>query len=293
MFVDFSSRPPAPEFDTSQVPGLRNYRRVYRQSEARTAHEARTGDEALARYLSVYDRLGARAVVVKARDSSSTFGALIRNEDVARFCAANGPRFIGFAGVDPHREAEAVGAFERAIRDLGLRGLNIQCFEHRLPPHDRKLYPLYEKCCELDVPVNIHVGVNFSTDADIEHGRPLHLDQVLRDFPDLRVCASPPGWPWVQELIAVAWRHVNLMIGLVAVRPKYLPKPGSGYEPLLAYGAGLLQDRIIFGSSWPMQPVETALAEMRDLPLSETVRRKWLHDNAAAFLGLEAPDAVA
>ena len=286
MFIDFSSRPPTAEFDTSGVAALGDYRRVYGASEERVSRES-DGKVGVADYLAMYDALGARTVVLKARDSVSTFGALIRNEDVSEFCSAHGPRYIGFAGVDPHKGASAIEQFEHAIRGLGLRGLNIQCFEHRLTAHDRLLYPLYEKCVELGVPVNVHVGTNFSADAAMEHGQPIHLDTVLRDFPDLKMCASPPGWPWVQELVAVAWRHENLHIGLVAVRPRYLTKAGAGYEALLAFGGSLLQDRIIFGSSWPMQSVGSAVEEVSALPLSEPVKAKWLHDNAAVFLGLD------
>ncbi len=156
---------------------------------------------------------------------------------MAAFCAAQGGRFVGFAGVDPHKGMAALHELRRAVRDLGLRGLNIQCFEHKLAPNDKRLYPLYAACIDLDIPVNIHTGLNFSTESLIEYGRPAHLDEVMTHFPDLRVCASPPGWPWVQELIAVAWRHRNLRIGIVAIRPKLLTTPHSGYEPLLSFGS--------------------------------------------------------
>ena len=205
---------------------------------------------------------------------------------MAAFCREHGAPFIGFAGVDPHRGAEAVREFECAIRELGLKGLNVQGFEHRLPIDDALLYPLYEKCVELDVPVNIHCGVNFSTHTPMALGRPELLDQVLIDFPQLRVCASPPGWPWVNELIALAWRHPNLWIGVVAVRPKYLEVAHSGYEPLLQYGATLLKERIIFGSAYPMMPVGRSVSELSALPLTEEVKHKWLYANAAEFLRL-------
>ena len=86
----------------------------------------------------------------------------------------------------------------------------------------------------------------------MKYGHPLLLDEVMGDFPELRVRASPPGFPWVHELIGVAWRHANMSIGLVAVRPKYLTVPNSGYEPLLQYGRTVLKDRIIFGSAYPL-----------------------------------------
>jgi len=142
------------------------------------------------------------------------------------------------------------------VRELGLRGLNLQCFEHKLHINDKKMYPLYAKCIELDIPVNIHCSINFSTSTLMEYGRPQLLDEVMVHFPELRVCAAPPGWPWVHELIGVAWRHKNVHIGLVAVRPKYLQQPASGYEGLVQFGGSVLQDRILFGTSYPLVPVE-------------------------------------
>jgi len=281
MFIDFSSRPPTPEF-AGHAPHLANYRRIYEHTESLV--KSTQSEDALTDYLDTYERLDARVVLLKARDLSSTFGFKISNEDVAAFCRQHGERFLGFAGVDPHRGASAVREFETAVRELGLCGLNVQGFEHHLNIDDPLLYPLYAKCVELGVPVNIHCGMNFSTHAAISHGHPLALDHVLRDFPSLRVCASPPGWPWIHELLAVAWRHPNLWIGTVAMRPKLMATPHSGYESLLQYGKTVLKHRMIFGSAFPMMPVARTLDEFLALPLPESIQQRWLHDNAAEFL---------
>lgn len=281
-FIDFSSRPPLPEFTVSGAQHLSNYRRVYAASEAQVDKEV--GPEALQAYLDTYERLGAQAVVLKARDVETTFGLKISNEDVAAFCRQQGGRYIGFAGVDPHKGMAAVRELEHAVRELGLKGLNIQGFELQLAINDKRLYPLYAKCVELDIPVNVHCGTNFSTSTPASFGHPAALDEVLVHFPELRVCASPPGWPWVQELLAVAWRHPNLWIGVVAVRPKLLNVANSGYEPLLQYGSTVLKSRIVFGSGYPMMPVERSLREVGELPLEDGVRERWLVGNAREFL---------
>ena len=245
-----------------------------------------SGPEALADYLWLYDRLNARHVVLKARDAQTTMGFRCRTRR-SRISAISSARdSIRFAAVDPHRGADALDELNHAIRDLGLRGLNVQGFEHRLAINDPKLMALYERCAELDIPVNIHCGMNFSLSSKAIYGHPLALDDVLTAFPTLRVCASPPGWPWISELIAMAWRHPNLWIGLSAVRPKLAGIPGSGYEPLLRYGAGLLKQRVLFGSGYPMIPVDRSIAEIEDRGLTDDVRRAWLYDNAAAYLRL-------
>lgn len=279
--IDYSSKPPVKELSI-RAPHLSNYDRVYGSSGERETEDY--SEAALGRYLATYENAGAAKVVIKARDLETTFGEKIRNEDVAAFCRKHGERYIGFAGVDPHKGMAAVRELEHAVTELGLTGLNLQCFEHKLPINDAKMYPLYAKCIELDIPVNIHCGINFSTSTSMEFGRPHLLDEVMIHFPELRVCAAPPGWPWVHELLGVAWKHPNLWVGLVYVRPKLLTVQHSGYEPLLQYGRTILQDKIIFGSGYPSLSLETALAEIDAFNLPEKVRDKWLHQNAATFL---------
>ena len=129
--IDFGSTPPVPAFNPPSKQHLANYRRVYKSSEERARTEADPKD-ALASYIVAYDEAGVSTVVVKARDVETTFGLKITNEDVAAFCKAQGPRFIGFAGVDPHKGMDAIRELEHAIKGLGLKGLNIQCFENKI-----------------------------------------------------------------------------------------------------------------------------------------------------------------
>ncbi|MEQ8928611.1 MAG: amidohydrolase family protein [Silicimonas sp.] len=285
MIIDYASSPPLPAFRPKQRGHLTNYDRVYANSQQGIGPQGNKHD--LEDYLSQCAAAGLDRVILHARDVETTFGLKVSNEDVAAFCRDHGPRFLGFAGVDPHKGVHAVDELDHAVRELGLLGLNIQCFESRLPLNDPKLYPLFEKCIALNIPVNLHVGMNFSLDSLIEYGRPLLLDRVLADFPDLKIIAAPPGWPWVQELIAVAWRHRNLYIGMVAVRPKYLAVAESGYGPLLQYGKSLLQNQIIFGSAYPLQPVARAYEEVRALGLTGDVVAKWLGGNLSTLLKID------
>jgi predicted TIM-barrel fold metal-dependent hydrolase len=285
MFIDFSSKPPVPAFQDG-AGHMANYERVYESGKDAVRKAAPEGAAGLDAYLAEYERLGARLVVLKGRDLRTSFGFQVKNEAVAAFCAEQGSRFIGFAGIDPYRGMAALRDLEFAVRELGMKGLNLPCFELKIAINDARLYPLYAKCIELDIPVALHCGVNFSTEAPIRNSHPMLLDEVMVHFPELRVLAGPPGWPWVNDLIAVAWRHRNVFIGLMALRPKYLAVPNSGYESLLQYGTSVLKDRIVFGSAFPLMPVEQALADVASLPLTDAIRQKWLHDNAARFLRL-------
>ncbi|QEX23572.1 amidohydrolase [Hypericibacter adhaerens] len=279
---DYSITAPTEELVASYhpyPPHLANYERVYRNS---TDHGelALFRGKPLAKFFEFLDSQGIGRICVKARDIRTTFNLTIPNEAVASLVADYPDRVVGFAGADPHRGKIAVTEFEHAIRKMGLRGLNLQLYELKLAANDRKIYPLYEKCVELNVPVNVHVSINFSTKSLMRYGHPLALDEVAVDFPDLRIIAGPPGWPWVQELIGVAWRHPNVYIAIESVRPNLLLKQNSGYEPLLTYGNSVLGDKIIFGSGWPLLPLARTVQEARSLPLKPANMRGFLADNA-------------
>ena len=124
--------------------------------------------------------------------------------------------------------------------------------------------------------------MNYRTDYAMDVGRPLYLDKVARSFPEMKIVASCGGWPWVPELIGVARRHRNVYIDTSSHRPKYLAMPGSGFEMLLQFGNTLLQDRIVFASGVGDLglPIGQIVQEMRDLPLKESVKEKWLYQNA-------------
>ena len=125
------------------------------------------GSMDLEQWFSAVDEAGIDLTVIKARDVETTFGGRVTNEAVAKVVADHPGRFLGFAGVDPNKGMTALRELEDAVTGLGLKGLNIQCFENRLAIDDRRMYPVYAKCIELNIPVNIHVGMNFSLKSSL------------------------------------------------------------------------------------------------------------------------------
>ena len=148
--------------------------------------------------------------VIKARDIETMHNFKIENEKISELVKEYPDMFIGLAGVDPYKGQKAVDELEYAVKNLGLVGLNLWTFEYEMYPNDKRLYPLYEKCVELGIFVSIQSSMHFSQKAYMDLCRPLYLDYVAVDFPDLKIVGSTPGWPWVAELVAVAWRHPNV-----------------------------------------------------------------------------------
>ena len=197
--IDFNSRPPIPAFKPN-ASHLLNYRRVYQASEAEASKETE-GERAGHRYLASVRAARRRArVVVKAKDVETTFGIKASNEAIAEFCAAQGdpPSSAGPAS-NPTRAWRRCASSSIAVRELGLRGLNLQCFEHPAWRSTTSACIRSTPSASSSMSRSTSISsINFSTDCLMEHGRPILLDEVIRGlFPELRVIASPPGWPWV------------------------------------------------------------------------------------------------
>jgi uncharacterized protein len=133
-------------------------------------------------------------------------------------------RFRGLAGIDPNEGMDGVRKLESAIRDLGFIGAHLYPHWFEMAPHHRKYYPFYAKCVELNVPIQMQVGhcLLYSKERPLKSvGRPITLDTIACDFPELKLIGIHTGWPWVEEMISVSWKHPNVFIGTDAYAPKY------------------------------------------------------------------------
>jgi predicted TIM-barrel fold metal-dependent hydrolase len=151
-------------------------------------------------------------------------------------------RFSGLAGIDPTEGMKGVRELERAVKELGFIGAHMYPHWFELPPDHARWYPFYAKCVELDVPVQMQVGQSliYTPEQPLRSvGRPILLDNVACDFPDLKIIGIHVGIPWTDEMIAMAWKHPNVYIGSDAHSPKYCPV----HEHLRA-GQGAVRDRL-------------------------------------------------
>ncbi len=286
--IDFSITPPiSPFFDDYINPPahLLGYAHLYGERIMSAMSYYQKPLEEFLGYLTAHN---VHMAVIHATDNETRHQRKIPNEVVGELVQRYPDRFVGFAGVDPYKGMAAVKELQRSIVELGLRGLSLEPYEYDLPTNHKKYYPLYAKCAELGVPVSIHCSINFARGVKMSLSHPLYLDEVAVDFPELTLIASTPGWPWVAELMAVAWRHPNVYIKIAAMRPKYFAKQNTGWETLLHYGNTILKDRILFASAWPLISLEEAVSEVCALPLKDEVKEMWLYSNAAKLLGLES-----
>lgn len=178
----------------------------------------------------------------------------------------------------------AVRELEHGIKDLGFIGAHGYPHWFELPPDHARWYPIYAKCVELDVPIQLQVGQSlvYSRSAPKRSvGRPITLDAVACDFPDLKLIGIHVGIPWTEEMIAMAWKHANVFIGSDAHSPKYWPESFVHY--INTYG----QNKVIFGTDFPILGFERTMEEINDLQLRPGVRQKFLRDNAVRIYKLK------
>ncbi|KZS85603.1 amidohydrolase [Mycobacterium persicum] len=207
---------------------------------------------------------------------------LISNDEVAAWVAAHPGRFAGLATADLDRPMAAVRELRRRVRDDGFVGLRVVPWLWNAPPTDRRYYPLFAECVELAVPFCTQVGHTGPLRAS-ETGRPIpYIDQVALDFPELVIVCGHVGYPWTEEMVAVARKHENVYIDTSAYTIKRLP-----HELVSFMKTGTGQRKVLFGTNYPMITHPHALAGLDELDLNDDARRDFLHHNAErVFTGL-------
>ncbi|WP_068274015.1 amidohydrolase family protein [Aldersonia kunmingensis] len=144
------------------------------------------------------------------------------------------------------------------------------------PPSDAVYYPLYAKCAELELPLCMNTGIP-GPPIPGEAQNPMHLDRVCVRFPELKLCMIHGADPWWDIAIRLLIKYSNLRIMTSAWSPKRLP------ESLLHYMRTRGQNKVIFGSDWPVLAMRRVIPEAEALDLPPDVLDNYLHNNAQEF----------
>jgi len=217
--------------------------------------------------------------VEKILISATAFpGSPVNNDAILRILELAPNVLTGCASVDPRDGIVAVRELRRAVRDHGFRALKLLPFLYEEAPNSRIYYPLYAECVELGIPVLVLTG-HTAVLASSEVGRPGHLDDVALFFPELTIIAGHAGYPWTDELISLAWKHANVYIDTSGHRPKYFPP--SLVHFLNSYG----QDKVMFGTGYPLMNYAQPVAELKALGLRPEAFGKVCWGNAARLWG--------
>jgi predicted TIM-barrel fold metal-dependent hydrolase len=209
-------------------------------------------------------------------------GSLISNQSVATSVDAHPDRFAGVCAVDLAKPMEAVRELRHCVTERGFKALRVIPWLWEAAPTDRRYYPLYAACVELEVPFCTQVG-HTGPLRPSETGRPIpYIDQVALDFPDLTIVGGHVGYPWTEEMISLCRKHENVYVDTSAYTSKRLPSELVAY--MRSKGG---RRKVMFGSNYPMILPHHALADLDALDLDDEARSLYLNDNARRVFGLD------
>ena len=238
--------------------------------------------------VAAYYRERSIAAVVFTVDAETALGhPPIDSAEVAAGALRNNDVLIPFGSVDPLQPDAALERATRLIDESGVRGFKFHPTVQGFDPRDESLFPLYGLLEERGVPALFHtgqtgIGAGTPGGSGMRLGlsNPMLLDEVAGRFSELQVIMAHPSVPWQDEALAVATHKVNTWIDLSGWSPKYFP------EALVRQANSLLQDRVLFGSDFPLLTPDRWLADFANLTLRDEVRPKILLQNAVRLLKL-------
>lgn len=207
-------------------------------------------------------------------------GPLIPNDTVAGIVQKHPDRFRGVAAVNAAQPVPAVRELRRCVAEHGFVALRIIQWLWDWPSNHRRFYPLYAACAELGIPACLQVG-HTGPLCPSEPGRPIpYLDQVALDFPELTIVGGHIGYPWTEEMIALATKYENVYIDTSAYVPKRYP------PQLVAYLRGHGRRKVLFGTNFPMLPHARCAEGIAGLELDTEAQELFLHGNAERVFAL-------
>ena len=268
------------------------------QDKVRQSSNIRQGVE-VEEYMGMMDEAGiSRSILcaVRCGDLRVKGSTELKYERVYEVCKQYPDRFSGAAGVDPTRGMQGLRDLEKAVREYGFVAAHWYPHWFAMPPDAAQIYPYYAKCCELDIPIMMQVGqyLIYQKDRRLPSvAKPILLDQVAIDFPELKIVGIHLGTPWVDEMISMCWKHDNVFMAGDAYAPKYWPPAAVHYAN--SYG----QDKFMFGTDWPVVDPRRAMKEVAEHNFRPAAKAKILRNNAIkvfklkdAPIALEAPRAA-
>ncbi len=239
------------------------------------------------KFLKYLDRVGVEKAGLINYVSPDVMGFTAESNDwVAKYARHAPERFIPFGSVHPRFCDDPAREVER-LAGLGIRALKIH------PPH-QWLYPnqyrddlpqqaqIYERAQKLKMPVMFHTGTSIFPKARNQFGNPIYLDDLIVDFPNLKIIIAHGGRPlWMDTAFFLIRRSKNVFLDISGIPPQSLLK----YFPRVAE----IADQTMFGSDWPgpvVRDVGENLSKFRALPLPDSVKHKILRETALRVFGI-------
>lgn len=277
--IDFRARPNLPEYAAYLFPRLD----AIAEQTGGSFGAYRAPIDSLDSFVHRLDDAGIDRAVFAARNRESSSDWLLTNGFVADCVARHPDRLVGFAGVDLLSSTPLEDQVRQCVTELGFVGVCVDPFQVTVDAADEGLDPVYATCADLEVPVFVTLGGMPGIHAPLACGNPMALDVVAARFPDLVLIGSHAGWPFVTEMIAVAWRRANVWFE----NSFYHHAPGA--ETLVEAANTMIGHKMLYASAYPFAPLEDTLSQFRALPFAPEVLANVLSGNAQRLLDRFVP----
>jgi predicted TIM-barrel fold metal-dependent hydrolase len=215
-------------------------------------------------------------------------GVWVPNELIADYVRAHPDKLVGWASIDPN-EPDCMEQLEHAVEDLGLRGVKLGPVYQHFDPTDRRHWPFFGRCEELDLPIMWHQGTTFPSRSRLRWGNPLLLEDIAMDFPALRMIVAHLGHPWEEDLVVLMRKCPNLYADISAVH--YRPwRYWQAMVTAVEYGVA---HKLLLGSDFPSATLANVIDGLRrvNAPVEGTnlpripieVQDRIVHENWKGF----------
>ncbi|WEJ58791.1 amidohydrolase family protein [Devosia sp. FJ2-5-3] len=237
-------------------------------------------------YIEKMDRAGIeRSLLIAARcgDRRMSTSTEIPYEYVHEAVQKYPHRYSGVAGINPLLGIAGLKELDYAVNELGFVGAHLYPHWFGQAPDAAIYYPYYARCAELGIPIMMQVGhcLVYRTDNRLATvAKPMMLDRIAIDFPELTIIGIHLGYPWTEEMISVATKHKNVYMAGDAYAPKHWG--ASAVHFANTFG----QDKFLFGTDWWVIDPERAVKEVDELNFRPHSKRKVMRDNALKVFNL-------
>lgn len=288
--IDFRLRPPTGPYRTFFTPNVvGSVNRILghpvpRSYTISTEPYPHSEDRAIAALLNEMDNVGVRIGLMNGRHSvNRPVPVHIEDTDLAALTKRTGQRVLGMAGIDFDKPMnEILAGLDTAVKELDLVGVCLEPGLARTPMYadDEKLFPLYERVVELNVPLLFMTGP--LAGPDISHTDPVRFDRVARRYSTMPVILGHGCYPYVTQAVALAFKsEVTGLLNVFVSPDVYMFAPGG---QAYVEGVNWLPNRFVYASAYSFLGVEESVHDTLKLPINEDALDAYMYGNAEALL---------
>lgn len=270
--IDMRLRPPYKSYRDNLYDGMAGMEAMATKRQVHIAESAKQMSmDLLIREMEVADVVGVAPVRKIANG---------KNEDMVDLVTEYPERFIGIANIDPLNTIEAIVEIDQYVVHGPGSGVIIEHAWSANKEHwfvtDERAYPVYEYLEKNNVPVLFSYGGRGVKNQ--EYYNPKYIDALAFTFPSLKMALCHGGWPFVVQACHAAVQHENVYLS----PDVYMMSFTAGYQDYVTAANFQLQDKIMFGTAYPVMSLADGIEQFTRI-LDSNIVEKVLYKNALTF----------